>query len=58
VRETWDMYMGAICLLISSICYLLAGVDFYRKDKIGAAVAFIAYAIANVAFIYELIKKE
>ena len=52
------MTVGAWCLFISSLCYIVAGIDFYRKDKVGAAIAFMCYAIANIAFIYELIKKE
>jgi hypothetical protein len=61
--ETWleengIIMLGAICLLISSLCYLVAGIDFYRKDKVGAAIAFMCYAIANIAFLYELMKKE
>ena len=50
--------LGAICLFISSLCYIVAGIDFYIKDKVGAAIAFLCYAIANMAFLYELIKKE
>tara|TARA_R100000005_G_scaffold95912_2_gene79487 strand:+ start:2092 stop:2244 length:153 start_codon:yes stop_codon:yes gene_type:complete len=50
--------MGVIGLLITVFCYFIAAVDFYRKDKVGMAIAFIAYAIANIGFMFELIKKE
>jgi|TARA_B100000287_G_C19950952_1_gene510399 hypothetical protein len=50
--------MGIIGLLITVFCYFIAAVDFYRKDKVGMAIAFIAYAIANIGFMFELIKKE
>tara|TARA_Y100000593_G_scaffold91877_1_gene181865 strand:+ start:2227 stop:2379 length:153 start_codon:yes stop_codon:yes gene_type:complete len=50
--------MGVTGLLITVFCYFVAAVDFYRKDKVGMAVAFIAYAIANIGFMFELIKKE
>ena len=50
--------MGAIGLAITVLCYFIAAIDFYRKDKVGMAKAFIAYAIANIGFMYELIRKE
>ena len=50
--------MGAIGLAITVLCYFIAAIDFYRKDKDGMAIAFIAYAIANIGFMYELIRKE
>ena len=50
--------MGITGLLITVFCYFVAAVDFYRKDKVGMAVAFIAYAKANIGFMIELYKKE
>jgi len=50
--------MGWIGLLITVFCYIIAAVDFYRKERVGMAIAFIAYAIANIGFMYELIRKE
>ena len=50
--------MGAIGLGLTVVCYFIAAIDFYRKDKVGMAIAFIAYAIANIGFMYELIKKQ
>ena len=50
--------MGAIGLAITVLCYFIAAIDFYRKDKVGMAIAFIAYAIANIGFMYEIIRKE
>jgi len=50
--------MGITGLIITVFCYFIAAVDFYRKDKVGMAVAFIAYAIANIGFMFELYKKE
>jgi len=50
--------LGSICLFVSSLCYIVAGIEFFRKGKIGAAIAFMCYAIANMAFLYELMKKE
>ena len=50
--------MGWWGLLLTVFCYVLAAFDFYRKERIGMAVVFIAYAIANIGFMYELIRKE
>ena len=50
--------MGWIGLLITVFCYILAAIDFYKRDNVGMAIAFIAYAIANLGFMYELIKKQ
>jgi len=49
--------MGWIGLAITVFCYIIAAYEFYRKGNYGTCVAFIAYAIANAGFIYELVKK-
>ena len=48
--------MGWIGLAITVVCYIIAAYEFYRKGNYGTCVAFIAYAIANAGFIYELVK--
>ncbi len=50
--------MGAIGLGITIICYGLAAYESYKKGKIYLSVIFISYAIANLAFIYELQKSS
>lgn len=49
--------MGWIGLLITVVCYLIAALDFYKQERIGMTIAFVAYALANIGFIYELVKK-
>lgn len=43
--------MGNTCLLIAALLYLGVAVDYSTKGQIWMAVAFAAYAVANVAFI-------
>ena len=49
--------LGWILLAVTVVCYLVAAYEFYKKGNYGTCVAFIAYAIANAGFIYELVKK-
>ena len=49
--------MGWIGLLITVVCYLIAALDFYKQERIGMTIAFVAYALAYVGFIYKKEKK-
>ena len=50
--------MGTIGLCITIVCYGVAAYDSYKKGKIYLSVIFISYAVANLAFIYELQKSS
>jgi hypothetical protein len=50
--------MGIIGLSVTILCYGVAAYDSYKKGRIGLSVVFISYAIANIAFIYELHKSS
>ena len=39
-------------LVITTICYLLTAVGFWREGNVGLAVAFAGYAFANFGFLY------
>lgn len=39
-------------LLITTICYAVTAVGFYREGNAGLAVAFAGYAFANFGFLY------
>ena len=39
-------------LLITTICYLLTAVGFWREGNAGLAVAFAGYSFANFGFLY------
>lgn len=43
--------MGNTLLLIVTIIYFGVAVDYYSKNQIGMAIAFLAYALANIGFI-------
>lgn len=47
--QTWT-------LLATIILYTLTAVGMWRQGKPGLALAFIAYAVANIGFIYEGLK--
>ena len=50
--------MGTIGLSITIACYGVAAYDSYKKGRVALSVVFISYAIANIAFIYELQKSS
>ena len=50
--------MGLTALFITCILYFVTALDFYRKKDIGMAVAFIAYALANIGFMISLWNKK
>ena len=50
--------MGTIGLSITIASYGLAAYDSYKKGRVALSVVFISYAIANIAFIYELQKSS
>ena len=50
--------MGTIGLYITIVCYGVAAYDSYKKGRVALSVIFISYAIANLAFIYELQKNS
>ena len=50
--------MGKIGLYITIVCYGVAAYDSYKKGRVALSVIFISYAIANLAFIYELQKNS
>ena len=39
-------------LLITTICYIVTAVGFYREGNMGLAIAFAGYAFANCGFLY------
>ena len=39
-------------LLITTICYLVTSIGFYREGNAGLAVAFAGYAFANFGFLW------
>lgn len=43
--------MSAIALAITAVLYLATAADLFLKDQPWMALAFLAYAIANVGFI-------
>lgn len=43
--------MSSITIAVCGVLYLLAAVDLARKGQTGLALAFLAYAIANVGLI-------
>ena len=50
--------MGITTLLIVFGLYLVTALDFYRKHDVGMALAFVAYALANVGFMISLWNKK
>ena len=50
--------MGTIGLCITIVCYGVAAYDSYKKGRVALSVILISYAIANLAFIYELQKNS
>jgi hypothetical protein len=48
--------MGIISLLIVSLLYLVTAWDYFKKEEPGMALAFGAYALANIGFIINLIR--
>ena len=48
--------MGIIALLIVSLLYLVTAGDYFKKDEPGMGIAFLAYAVANIGFIINLIR--
>ena len=50
--------MGTIGLCVTIVCYGVAAYDSYKKGRVALSVVFISYAIANIAFIYELQKSS
>ena len=43
--------MSTWSLALAGALYVLAALDFYTKGQKGFALAFVAYALANVGFI-------
>jgi len=39
-------------LLITTICYLVTAVGFWREGNAGLAIAFAGYAFANFGFLW------
>lgn len=39
-------------LLITTICYLVTAVGFYRDGNLGLSIAFAGYAFANFGFLW------
>ena len=48
--------MGVIALLIVTLLYIVTSWDYLKKDEPGMAIAFAAYAVANIGFIINLIR--
>ena len=48
--------MGIIALLIVSLLYLVTAGDYFKKDEPGMGIAFLAYAVANIGFIINLVR--
>jgi uncharacterized membrane protein YecN with MAPEG domain len=49
--------MGIVALTITCVLYAFTAIEYYRKKDIGMALAFFAYALANVGFIINLWNK-
>jgi hypothetical protein len=39
-------------LVITTVCYAITSVSFWREGNAGLAVAFAGYAFANLGFLY------
>jgi hypothetical protein len=39
--------MGITMIIVVSVCYMGAALDFYAQGKIGLSVQFFMYALAN-----------
>jgi len=44
-------------LIIAGILYLCQTVAYLRQGEYGMAVAFCAYALANVGFVYDFLRR-
>lgn len=45
--------MSPSLLLVAALLYLGVGVGYYRTQQPGMALAFVAYALANVGFAWD-----
>lgn len=45
--------MGAGLLLFVAAIYFVVAVDYALKDRAGMALAFLAYALANLGFAWD-----
>lgn len=45
--------MNAWLLAVVAVIYVGVAIDYYIKRDVGAALAFIAYAVANLGFIIQ-----
>jgi hypothetical protein len=52
------LLLGITTLLIVFGLYLVTALDFYKKNDVGMALAFVAYALANVGFMISLWSKK
>lgn len=50
--------MGVAALIVVCILYLITARDYIKKSDLGMGLAFIAYALANIGFIIDLISKK
>jgi hypothetical protein len=48
--------MGVPALIIVTILYLITSYEYIKRKDPGMAIAFFAYALANVGFIVNLIR--
>lgn len=48
--------LGTWILVISTLLYVAAGVAFWTEKQYGLAVAYIAYAVANVGLMMVALK--
>jgi hypothetical protein len=44
--------MTFVPLLITTVCYAITAVGFWREGNAGLAIAFAGYAFANFGFLY------
>lgn len=49
--------MGAALLALVTVVYAAVAVTYARDHRWGMCLAFVAYALANVGFILDLVRK-
>lgn len=49
--------MNVALLTIVTVIYLCVAVGYWRDSRAGMAVAFFAYALANLGFIIDAVRK-
>lgn len=50
--------MGPKLLVVSALIYVVVAHDYYKLGAKGAMVAWIAYAVANLGFMWDLLSRR